>query len=99
MATGNEKVVNISLNAQGMPVPDADPVTVWRNQDKVKWCAPFEFKITVDGYDDVTYSKGGNGNAEHFCKTGYFGDSAASRYKYTISANGVDNDPELVVKP
>lgn len=95
----SEKVVNISLNADGLPVPDQDPVTVWRNQDKVKWCAPFEFKITVEGYNDVTYSKGGNGNSDHFCKTGFFDDNAAKRYKYTISANGVDNDPDLEIKP
>jgi hypothetical protein len=99
MSTDSEKVVNISLNAEGVPVPDTDPVQVWRNSEKVKWAAPFEFKISIDGYDDVTYSKGGNGNSEHFCKTGLFGDSANKKYKYTISANGVDNDPDIEVKP
>lgn len=95
----NIKEVQISLNADGLPVPDTDPVQVWRNTDKVKWVAPFEFTISVDGYDDITYSKGGNGNGEHHCKTGFFGDNANSRYKYTISANGVDNDPDIEVKP
>ncbi len=99
MPTENEKVVNISLNENGVPVPDQDPVQVWRNSDKVKWTAPFEFRISIDGYNDVTYSKGGNGNSQHFCKTGFFDDGAQSRYKYTIHANGVDNDPELEVRP
>ncbi|MFP5246492.1 MAG: hypothetical protein ACLGH0_07330 [Thermoanaerobaculia bacterium] len=94
-----EKVVNISLNSSGMPVPDQDPIEVWRNSQKIRWCAPFEFQISIDGYSDVTYSKGGNGNSDHFCKTGYFGESASKKYKYTISANGVDNDPEIEVKP
>lgn len=99
MPNENEKVVNISLNASGVPVPDQDPVQVWRNSDRVKWSAPFEFSISIDGYSDITYSKGGQGNSDHFCKTGVFGDSASSKYKYTITANGVDNDPEIDVKP
>jgi hypothetical protein len=98
MANG-EKVVQIRLDERGWPVPDTDPVEVWRNKDKVKWTAPFEFKISIDGYDDVTHSKGGNGSAEHFCKTGFFDDAAKSKYKYTISANGIDNDPDLEIKP
>ncbi len=95
----NEKVVNISLNERGIPVPDQDPVQVWRNSEKVRWTAPFEFQITIDGYQDVTYSKGGNGNSQHFCQTGVFSDPNAKKYKYTISANGVDNDPDIELKP
>ena len=42
-------------------------------------------------------SKGGGKN--HHCTTGYFGDGASKSYKYTISANGIDNDPTIEIKP
>ncbi len=91
-----DKEVRITLK-NGVPVPDTDPVDVWRNQQKLRWVADFDFQISVDGYSDITYSRGGG--SERFCKTGYFGDSAAKSYKYTISANGVDNDPTIEIKP
>lgn len=94
-----DKVVRLTLNNSGMPVPDQDPVQVWRNEQKVRWVADFEFQITVDGYDDLHYSTGGQGNSDHRCTTGYFGDDANKTYKYTISANGVDNDPTLEIQP
>jgi hypothetical protein len=93
-----DKVVRITWD-KGLPVPDQDPVQVWRNSQKVRWVAEFEFQISVEGYDQLQYSKGGNGNSEHRCTTGIFGDDASKSYKYTISANGVDNDPTLEVKP
>lgn len=99
MSTEPEKVVNISLNSSGTPVPDQDPIQVWRNSQKVKWSAPFEFQIRIDGYSNITYSKGGNGSSDHFCKTGTFDDPAAKGYKYTIVANGVENDPDIELKP
>lgn len=90
----NDKVVQIRLDDAGLPVPDQDPVVIKKGNQKVKWTAPFEFRITVDGYEDLSHSNGG-GNYE--CKTGLF--DSEKRYKYTISANGVDNDPILDVQP
>ena len=88
----DDKVVTISM-ANGMPVPNNDPVEVKKDQQKLRWEAAFEFQITVDGYTDLTYSH----NSEYTCKTGNF--TTERRYKYTISANGVDNDPMIDVRP
>lgn len=96
-STEPDKEVRITLDAKGYPVPDQDPVAVWRHHQKVKWVADFEFKISIDGYDDVVHAKGGG--KEHHCKTGYFVDGNAKTYKYTISANGIDNDPTIELQP
>lgn len=90
----DEKVVQIRLNDTGLPVPDQDPIVVKKGSQKVKWSAPFDFRITVDGYEDLSHSRGGS---NYECKTGPLNDER--RYKYTISANGVDNDPVLDVQP
>ena len=94
MADQPDKVVRITLNSAGMPVPDQDPIPVKKDNQKVRWTADFDFRITVDGYNDMNYS---NGGGSYDCKTGYF--NSERQYKYTISANGVDNDPTLDVKP
>ena len=90
-----DKTVTLSLNEQGYAVPNQDPITVERNQQKIKWCAPFEFQIQIEGYDDVKY-KNGSGDCPYEAKTGLF---AGQRYKYSIVANGKTNDPEIVVQP
>lgn len=90
----DDKVVRITINEQGLPVPDQDPIEVKKENQKVRWTADFDFRITVDGYDEMKYS---NGGGRYDCKTGYFG--SENRYKYTIHANGKDNDPFLDVKP
>ncbi|HYC59746.1 MAG TPA: hypothetical protein VEK79_09285 [Thermoanaerobaculia bacterium] len=87
-----DKVVRITMQ-DGIPVPDQDPVDVRKNDQKLRWTADFDFRITVDGYTDLNYSHG----SEYTCKTGSF--NSERRYKYTISANGVDNDPMIDVKP
>jgi flagellar basal body rod protein FlgF len=87
-----EKVVRITMK-DGIPVPDVDPVEVKQNVQKLRWAADFDFRITMDGYADLQYSNGG----EFTCKTGNFREE--KRYKYTISANGVDNDPSVDIKP
>jgi hypothetical protein len=88
-----EKVVRITMK-DGLPVPDQDPVKVKKDNQKVRWAADFDFRITVDGYTDVTYSSGGG---QFSAKSGAFG--TIKQYKYTISANGVDNDPILDIQP
>lgn len=90
----DDKVVRITLDNTGLPVPDLDPVPVKKDLQKVRWSANFEFRITIDGYGDLKYS---NGGGSYECKTGVFDREAT--YKYTISANGRDNDPSLDVKP
>jgi len=91
-----DKVVRLSLNSSGMPVPDQDPVQVKKDNQKVKWCASFPFEIEIEGYSDVNYGSG-DGDGPHNCKTGYF--AQQRRYKYSITANGVTNDPDLDIQP
>lgn len=88
-----EKVVRITMQ-NGLPVPDQDPIEVKKDNQKVRWYADFDFKIDVDGYKDMKYSNGGGG---YRCTTGTF--SEIRKYKYSITANGVTNDPDLDVKP
>jgi hypothetical protein len=91
-----DKVVRISLNSQGLPVPDQDPVQVKKSEQKLKWSASFPFTINIDGYADVKYGSGDDDGA-HNCKTGYFHEER--KHKYSITANGVTNDPEVDIKP
>lgn len=88
-----EKVVRITMS-NGLPVPDQDPIVVRKDNQKVRWCADFDFKIEVDGYTDMKYSNGGNG---YGCTTGTFAE--IRKYKYSITANGVTNDPDIDIKP
>lgn len=92
----NDKVVRITLDGSGMPVPDQDPIDVMRNEQKVKWCADFAFGIRIDGYDDVTDDTPGGSGCAFRVKTGFF---PGTSYKYTIIANGKENDPTIIVKP
>lgn len=88
-----DKVVRITMQ-NGLPIPDQDPIEVRRDQQKVRWSAAFDFTIDIDGYKDVKYT---NGSGEYRCTTGTFAD--VTKYKYSITANGVTNDPDLVIKP
>jgi hypothetical protein len=90
MTMDEDKVVRVSLDSTGLPVPDQDPVRVKKDKQKIRWTAPFDLRITVEGYDDVRCSGGE-------CKSGVFDREAV--YKYTIHANGRDNDPSIDVKP
>lgn len=89
-----EKVVTITMQ-NGLPVASPDPVQVKKNEQKVKWCSEFEFKIDINGVG-VHYSSGGGGCAFQ-AKSDKF--SQEKTYKYSITANGVTNDPEVDVKP
>jgi hypothetical protein len=97
MANGlSEKLIRITLDDDGTPVPDQETAEVRKDNQKVRWCADFEFEIAIDGYDDVTYGSGGT-DCRFRCTTGTFGE--IKRYKYSIVANGKENDPFLDVKP
>ena len=85
-----DKVVQVSLDDTGLPVPDQDPVRVKKDKQKIRWTAPFDFSITVEGYDEIKCSG-------RECKSGVF--TQETVYKYTIHANGRDNDPSIDVKP
>jgi hypothetical protein len=92
-----DKVVRLSLNAEGFAVPDQDPIEVNRHNQKIRWCASFPFEIDIDGYKDVKYTQNGDGNTDPYnCKTGYF---TGQSHKYSIIANGLTNDPEIVIRP
>lgn len=92
----SDKVVRITLNGSGLPVPDQDPIQIKKDNQKVRWCADFDFDIRIDGYSDV--QKGPNGSDCAFRVTsGTFGD--IKRYKYTIIANGQENDPDIDILP
>jgi len=89
----SEKVVRITMSS-GLPVPDQDPVQIKKDNQKVRWSADFDFTIDVDGYTDLTYA---NGSGDYRCTTGTFAE--IRNYKYSITANGVTNDPNLDIKP
>jgi hypothetical protein len=92
--TEPEKVVRITMR-DGIPVPEQDPIVLKQGNQRLKWSADFEFRITIEDYADLQYSDGG---ARRFhCKTGLF--NQPRTHKYTISANGVDNDPVLDIQP
>jgi hypothetical protein len=91
-----DKVVRLSLDSKGLPVPNEDPVPVKMNEQKVKWCASFPFTIEIDGHPSVTYGPG-DSDGPHNCKTGYF--SQKRRHKYSITADGKTNDPDLDIQP
>lgn len=87
-----DKVVRITMK-DGIPVPDQDPIELKKSNQKLRWAADFDFRITIEDYSDIKYS----GGSEFSCKTGKFDDER--RHKYTISAKGVDNDPMIDIKP
>lgn len=91
-----DKVVRITMR-NGLPVPDQDPVEVKKDNQKVRWCADFDFQIAIDGYNDVNYSPGTGGDCAYRCMTGTFPE--IKKYKYSITANGITNDPGLDIKP
>ena len=95
----SDKVVTITLNSSGLPVPSDDPVPVRKDNQKIRWNAAFEFQITIDGYADVKYSSSNGGGGSYDAKTGYFTAPVGTRYKYSITANGKTNDPDIDVKP
>ena len=96
MSEQPDKVVRITLNASGFPVPSEDPVPIKQNAQKVRFCADFDFTITINGYTNVTKTRGG-GDCAFEVKTGIFSDER--RYKYDITANGNTTDPILDVRP
>ncbi len=87
-----EKVVHITVQ-DGIPVPDQDPIVLKKGLQRLRWTADFDFRITIEGYDDVNYVRG----AAFGCRTGKFDQERT--YKYTIHAGGVDNDPSIDIKP
>lgn len=90
-----DKVVRITLTDKGLPIPDQDPIQIRKDNQKIRWCADFDFRIEIDGYSDV---KSGGVNGFRFGVTsGKFNE--IRKYKYSIIANGVTNDPDIDIKP
>lgn len=92
----DDKVVRITRNEAGFPIPDQDPVPVKQNQQRVRFRAAFDFSIRIDGYPDVDAARKGS-DGEYEVKTGIFSDE--KKYKYDIVADGKVTDPILDVKP
>jgi len=96
MADLPDKVVRLNLT-DGLAVPDQDPVEVNRGNQRIRWSAEFPFTIDIDGYSEVKYTENGPAGAERYnAKTGYF---EGKSHKYSITANGRTNDPEIIIKP
>lgn len=95
--TTSEKIISITLDSNGLPVASPDPAPVRKDNQKVRWCADFDFKITIEDYDGgLDYNSGGSG-CRYRCTSSTFG--SIKKYKYSITANGQTNDPEIDVKP
>lgn len=93
-----DKVVTITLNGKGLPVASPDPVEVKKDNQKIKWCSAFEFQISIDGYPGPKYSTNSS-DCAYSAKTDYFTAPVGTNYKYSITANGQINDPDIVIKP
>jgi hypothetical protein len=94
----SDKVVRVTLDSTGLPIPSENPVHAKKDNQKIRWCADFDFQIEVDGYDDLTSgSNSGNSDCQFSVTTGAFGE--IKEYKYSIIANGQTNDPEIVIDP
>lgn len=92
----SDKVVRVTLDSTGLPIPSVNPVRAKKDNQKIRWCADFDFQIEVVGYADL--STGTNGSDCRFSVTsGKF--SEIKEYKYSIIANGKTNDPEIVIDP
>lgn len=78
-----EKIVRITLDPSGLPVPDEDPV-VLHVGDSVSWTAPFSFAIQIPEFPEL-----------HGTETVVLFEPGT--YKYSITANGRTNDPEIEV--
>lgn len=92
-----DKQVTITLNGSGLPVPDIDPVEVKKDNQKVRWCADFPFKIVFEGGAGTFTSSANGGGCANRAQSNTFGE--IKKYKYTIFANNQENDPEVDVKP
>lgn len=92
----NDKVVRVTLDPTGLPVPSVNPVRAKKDNQKIRWCADFDFQIVVEGYDDLTSDSKGS-DCRFAVVSGPFRE--IREYKYSIIANGVTNDPEIVIDP
>ncbi len=94
----SDKVVRVTLDSTGLPIPSENPVHAKKDNQKIRWCADFDFQIEVDGYTDLTSgSNSGNGDCQFSVTSDAFRE--IKEYKYSIIANGKTNDPEIVVDP
>jgi hypothetical protein len=97
MSNGNnEKFVRVTLDSSGLPIPDQDPIELQKDNQRIRWCADFDFDIRIDGYSDTTKGAGG-ADCRYRVVSGVFGE--IKTYKYTIIGNGQENDPDIVIKP
>ena|SRR5687767_379859 len=93
-----DKVVRITLDGSGMPVPDENRVKIRKDTQKVKWCADFQFTIEMADAAALPSSPG-DGGCAHGAKSRFFGEAVGTVIKYSIRANGRLNDPEIEIQP
>lgn len=91
-----DKVVRVTLDSSGLPIPSENPVHAQKDNQKIRWCADFDFRIEVVGYEDLTADSNGS-DCRFRVTSGKFGE--IKEYKYSIIANGRTNDPEIVIDP
>ena len=91
-----DKVIRVTLDSSGLPIPSENPVHAKKDNQKIRWCADFDFQIEVDGYGDLTPEQNGS-DCRFKVTSGKFVE--IKEYKYSIIANGKTNDPEIVVDP
>lgn len=88
------KVVTITRNETGLPIPNIDPILIKKDKQKIRWSASFPFTVDIADYTDVQYSTGGG---SYEAKTGSF--TSERPHKYSITANDITHDPDIIVKP
>jgi hypothetical protein len=94
----SDKVVRITLDGSGVPIPDIETVEVKKDNQKVRWCADFEFRIEIDGYTDLTYTTNGT-DCAYRCMSGTFGEIKKYKYDIVVVSTGVRNDPYVDIRP
>src|SRR4028118_54104 len=97
MSSLPDKLVRITLDPTGLPVPDVETVKVKKDQQKITWCADFDFSIEFDDYPDVRRGQGQGPDCPFSWKSGQF--KEVRTYKYSITANGNTNAPEVEIMP
>lgn len=92
------QVVTITMRGN-LPVGDPDPVPVEKDVQRVQWCAAFPFAIKI-GPASHSSSPGDPGCANTLTR-GPFPNNTGKKLpiKYSIIANGQENDPEIEIQP
>jgi hypothetical protein len=89
-------MVRITLNGNGLPVANPDPAPARKGIQKVQWSAAFPFTISFKGAPDLPSAPSPGG---YDAQSGVFNQPLHDKVKYSITANGQTNDPEVEIVP